>query len=729
MNATAELDAVFSAALDAHRAGRLREAQAGYRRVLQAKADHGPALHYLGALAHQAEQHDLAVSLIRQATAAEPSNALYHYNLGEAYRALGRHDDAASCYRQASALDSEWADPHFGLGTALYDQGKLDEAILAYQTAVDLAPDDAEAWSNLGNALMDRSGPGDRAEAERCYGRALEANPDFHDAAVNLGTALLSAKRTDEAIALYRQVLERDERVAAAHYNLGNALAAQRKTDEAIERYQRALSLQPNFPEAHDAMGLAYRTRREPAAAVESFLKAIAQRPAFAEAHHNLGGALVELRRFEDALNAYAEAIRIDPNFADPHNGTANALSQLGRLDEALAAVDRALELDPKLAEAHYTKGLLLEQKGQFEEALDWQRQAVALKPDLSEAHYHMAMSRRAKADEADLARLDDLIADPATTDRQRMNFHFALGKAADDAGDTETAWRHFEAANALKRAEAHFDKDNLEPYVSSLIETFSPEYFAARQAIGDPSEVPVFVLGMPRSGTTLVEQIIASHPAAHGAGELEEMGTLVAALPRLTGGLAAYPDAARLIDEKNARMIAGEYLRPLRARAPEAQRITDKMPGNFLRIGLIAVLFPKARIVHVRRDPLDTCLSCFFQHFGRGHHFSYDLTNLGLYYRQYERLMAHWARVLPGRVFDVRYEDVVSKQEDMSRALIAHCDLPWDPKCLAFHEHERQVRTASFWQVRQPLYASSVGRWRAYETHLGPLKAALGLP
>jgi hypothetical protein len=259
-------------------------------------------------------------------------------------------------------------------------------------------------------------------------------------------------------------------------------------------------------------------------------------------------------------------------------------------------------------------------------------------------------------------------------------------------------------------------------------MEIYSPDYFAARANIGETSEVPVFVLGMPRSGTTLVEQIIASHPAAHGAGELEELGWLAANMPKLTGGTAPYPEAARLIDATNAKSIAAQYLEPLIARAPAARRITDKMPGNFIRIGLIAVLFPKARIVHVRRHPLDTCLSCFFQHFGRGHHFSYDLGHLGHYYTQYQRLMAHWARVLPGRIFDVQYEDVVSKQEETSRAIIAHCGLDWDPKCLAFHEHERQVRTASFWQVRQPLYASSVGRWQAYEKHLGPLKAALGL-
>ena len=723
--ATPDTQEAFGRALEAHKAGRLREAQAGYRTVLQAKPDHAPALHYLGLLAHQAEQNDLAVSLIRQATAIDGANALYHYNLAESYRALGRHDDASSGYRQAILLEPEWADPHFGLGNALYGSGKLDLAILAYRTATDLAPGDAEAWSNLGNALMDT---GAREDAEASYRQAIAADPDYLLAQVNLGTALVSAKRLEEAVETFERVLARDETLAEAHYNLGNALTGLNRTDHAIASIQRALSLKPDFPEAYDALGLAYRTRREPTAAVEAFLKAIAQKPRFAEAHFNLGGALVELRRFADALNSFDAAIALDAEYAEPHNGKAGALSQMGRLDEALVAVERALELDAELAEGHYTKGLLLQQLGRFEEALEWQRQAVALNPELSEAHYHMVLSHRVKAGAEDIRRIEALLESASLSDRQRMNLHFALGKAADDAGSAETAWRHFHAGNELKKVEAHFDRDNLTPYVSNLIEIFDPAYFAARRDIGDDSQVPVFVLGMPRSGTTLVEQVLASHPAVHGAGELEELGQLVSDLPGIVGASADYPHAARLIDAANARPIAAHYLEPLRARAPNAARITDKMPGNFLRIGLIAALFPKARIVHVRRDPLDTCLSCYFQHFGRGHHFSYDLGNLGLYYREYERLMAHWRAVLPGRMFEIRYEDMVTDQEAQSRALIAHCGLEWDSRCLAFHEHERQVRTASFWQVRQPLYASSVGRWKAYEAHLAPLKAALGL-
>lgn len=719
------IDGLFSAAFEHHRAGRLREAQAGYRQVLQVKADHAPALHYLGLLAHQVEQHDLAVSFLRQAVAADGTVALYFHNLGEAYRALDRHEEAAASYRQSLALDESSADAHYALGNALYELGRLDEAIASYRRAVALAPHDAEALSNLGNALMDK---GEREEAETVYRQAIAADPGYLSAYVNLGSALLAGGRADEAIAMHRAALARNERMAEAHLNLGNALARKGSFDEAVSSFQRALSLEPRFAEAHNSLGLALRERREPSAACECFLKAIDCRPRYGEAHTNLGVALLDLRRLDDALGAFREAIKIDPNDAEAHCLLASTLGQRNRLEEAIGSAKRALELRPDLAKAHFTMGLLLEQQGKFEEAVEWQKQALALNPNLTEAHYHATLSRRAEGDAAEIGRIEALLAQDDLNDRQRMNLHFALGKAADDAGRFETAFTHYRAANECKKKDVSFDRENLEPYVDLLIEVFDKQYFVEHSGIGSESDRPVFILGMPRSGTTLVEQIIASHPEVHGAGELEDLGYVSASLPRTLDTELSFPLAATLITKDNARRLAEPYLEALRTHSATARRVTDKMPGNFLRVGLIAVLFPKARIIHTKRDPLDTCLSCYFQNFNRGMHFSYDLEDLGHYYRQYERLMAHWRTVLPGRLLEVQYEELIANQEAKSREIIAHCGLDWDPRCLAFHEHERQVRTASFWQVRQPLYASSVGRWRHYEKHLAPLKAALGL-
>ncbi len=720
----ADADAIFSDALAHHQAGRLREAQAGYRSALQAKADHAPSLHYLGLLAHQVGQNDLAVSLISRAVAADRGNALYAYNLGEAYRALEKFEQAVANYRQALALDPELADAHFALGNALYEQKRVEEAIAAYRRAVELTPDDPEAWSNLGNALMDRKA---QDEAGECYRRAIKADPSYLPAYINLGTVLIGAKRHDEAVALFRGVLARDEQVPEGHYNLGNALFALHKIDEAVASYQRALSLRPGFAEAHNALGLALQKRNDPSSATESFLKAIALKKDYVEAHTNLGSALVDLRRFDDALGALNEALRINPSHAEAHNQIASTLSLIGRIDEAIASARRALDAKPDFAEAHYMMGVLVEQQGKFDEAVEWQRKALALDPTLSEAHYHMTLSGRATKEGTGTAEMERLLETGNLDGRQRANLHFALGNAADHASDYERAFEHFRAANDLKKAEASFDEGGVAPYVDALIDAFDADYFAARQNIGSHSELPVFVLGMPRSGTTLAEQIIASHPRAFGAGELEHMGQLTSSLPELLQTPVPYPKAAELIDATNAKRVADHYLTALRERAPKADRIVDKMPLNFLRVGLIAALLPNARIIHTRRDPMDTCVSCYFQHFARGFHFSYDLANLGLYYREYERLMAHWHKVLPGRILDVQYETLIADQEAGIREIIGFCGLDWDSRCLAFHETDRQVRTASFWQVRQPLYASSVGRWRHYEKHLGPLKAALG--
>jgi len=260
------------------------------------------------------------------------------------------------------------------------------------------------------------------------------------------------------------------------------------------------------------------------------------------------------------------------------------------------------------------------------------------------------------------------------------------------------------------------------------VIATFGAEFFARTDRAGSQSELPVFIVGMPRSGTTLVEQILASHPMVHGAGELDYMRRIMQTLPERLGVQRPIPECAANIDTALAERIAEEHLQHLREHSASALRITDKTPSNFLRLGLIALLFPKARIIHCQRDPLDTCLSCYFLRFGQGQAFAYDLDDLGRYYRDCARLMEHWRRVLPSPLLEVPYEALVADQEGWSRRLIAFLGLDWDDRCLAFYRSERQVKTASVWQVRQPVYASSIGRWRRYAKHLGPLFAALGI-
>ncbi len=312
------------------------------------------------------------------------------------------------------------------------------------------------------------------------------------------------------------------------------------------------------------------------------------------------------------------------------------------------------------------------------------------------------------------------------------MSLHFALGKCYDDSGDYDKAFPHFMAGCKMKRAKLTYDPANAERQFAGLMEIFDQAAIdrlrGSGDPPGDPSGVPVFVLGMPRSGTTLTEQIIASHPDVYGAGELHD---LLRIAERNIGGATtpvSFPDNLRALDRQTLTAWGAEYVAGLKQRAPDAKRITDKMPANFFAVGLIHLMLPNAKIIHVNRNPVDTCLSCFTRLFNRKQEHTYDLAELGQYYVHYARLMDHWRKVLPAGAFlDVQYEDIVADQEAQARRLIAYCGLEWNDACLDFHNTKRSIRTASVTQVRQPIYTSSVERWRHYEKFLGPLLDALG--
>ena len=316
-----------------------------------------------------------------------------------------------------------------------------------------------------------------------------------------------------------------------------------------------------------------------------------------------------------------------------------------------------------------------------------------------------------------------------------RMQLDFALGKAYADLKDHDRSFRHLLAGNAAKRATIAYDEQAAFALFDRIESLFTPDLIAAKSGGGDPSPMPIFIIGMPRSGTTLVEQIIASHPVVYGAGELQNFNDVVLTVRGPDGNSLPYPEFVAALDAAALQQIGARYIALVRALAAKYERadtarITDKMPSNYYFAGLIHLALPNAKIIHTIRDPVDTCISCFSKLFSAEQNHTYDLSELGRYYRRYERLMAHWRSVLPaGCILDVRYEDIVSDVEQQARRIIAYCGLPWTDRCLSFHETERPVRTASATQVRQPIYSSAVGRWRVYEQHLGPLLDALQVP
>ncbi len=543
-------------------------------------------------------------------------------------------------------------------------------------------------------AAFDRQGR--TREAERVFRAILQLEPHHFGALHRLGKIAVRQKRPRDAERLLLRALAVDPNSAEAHSDLGMALMACKRHDDAMAHFVEALRLEPDLPEAHNNLGNALARLSRHDEAVPHYLKAIEVRPAFFEAHNNLGDAFAKLHRHEEAVACFHAALAIRPNLAEAHAGLGNELRTLGRLEESRLALAKAVELAPR--------------RGDF--------------------HSSLAESRRYTAGDPHLAAMAALAAGKEKLpDRDRLNLHFGLGKAYADIGEHEKAFRHLRDGNALKRSQTPYDESAALSMMARVRRVFTSGLIAQKAALGDPSSVPVFVVGMPRSGTTLVEQLLASHPKIAAAGERPY---LIDALNRLQwsdrSGIP-FPELTPSMGGKELREIAAGYLAALEPATPPVERITDKMPENFILAGLIHLVLPNARIVHARRNPLDTCFSCFSKLFAGGFDFVYDLAELGRYYRAYEALMDHWRRVLPpGVMLDVQYEELVADFGTQARRIVAFCGVEWDDRCLAFHETQRPVTTASAVQVRQPIYASSIGRWRPYAPMLRPLFEALEL-
>jgi tetratricopeptide (TPR) repeat protein len=394
---------------------------------------------------------------------------------------------------------------------------------------------------------------------------------------------------------------------------------------------------------------------------------------------------------------------------------------ELKRYEEALASYDRTLAIRPDFAEAYHGRGTVLRTFGHIEEARHLLEKAVALAPRKAEFYGSLVESKRFVYDDPELILINALANDmESLPEGDKIHLHFTLAKVYADLGQHEKSFNHLIDGNSLKRKQIIYDETAALAQLERMRELFTAEAMRKGRGLGHPSSVPVFIIGMPRSGTTLVEQILASHPKVYGAGELNDLEATMASLRGLDG---ARPG----LGGEELHRIGARYLKRIRAIAPAAERITDKMPANFRYAGLIHLALPKARIIHTRRDPIDTCLSCFSILFTHNQPFTYHLTELGRYYRAYAALMEHWREVLPlNTMLEVQYEELVDNFELLARRIVSHCSLEWNNACLEFYKTRRPVWTASAVQVRQPIYNSSVGRWRLHQGMLQPLIEAL---
>ena len=721
---------IFLAAFRLHQASRLAEAEQLYLQALDRDPAHAPSLHLLGVVAIQTGRPDRAVELIGKSLSLNPDNAQAYSNLGKVLQDLGRTDEALAACQRAVELKPDFDRALFNLGNMLRAVGRSEEAVEAYQRAVALTPAYTQAHYNLAAALGDL---GRNAEAVEAFHRAIESQPNFAAAYNNLGTLLSDLGRHSEAIEACSRAVELDPKLAPAHSNLGACLLDAGRIEDSIAACRRAIELKPDFAEAYSNLGNALRRQRRNGEAIEAYRRAIALKPAFVDAHNNLGAALHEEERFEEAIEACNRAIQIQPDLAEAHNNLAMALQRSSRTDEAIEACRKATGLNPSLADARANLAVLLLELGRGAEAAAAVEEALAIDPYSAHAWQVRVDLKTFKPGDPDIETMQAALASAEAHGvgaEGRMMLEFSLGKAWMDVGDADRAFAHLDAGNRLKRATYEYDVEAEARGLEAIAAAFTPELLQRFAGAGDPSEQPIFVVGMPRSGSTLVEQILASHPAVHGAGEVKALEQVLTAAAQRGEIAPSFVEMFATLTPATLAKLGRAYVDKLAALAPDKLRVANKMPANFRFAGLIHLMLPNARIVHSKRDPVDTCLSCYSKNFVGRQRFAYDLKELGTYYRAYDRLMAHWRAVLPAdRYLEVAYEDVVSDLEGQARRLVAFCGLEWDEACLKFHEAPRPVRTASVNQVRQPIYRSSLGRWKPYERHLAPLLDAIAGP
>ena len=676
--------------------------------------------------------------------------------------------DAAGAVRGAEALSiarsyaplKQDTDAWFLLATLEANCGTSAGLESALRQVLILAPDHRDANYNLGVLLQSRK---QSVAAIGHYRIALKSGA-YPQAQANLGLLMLEAGDGVGAIAMLEATVTSSPDLAEAQLNLGLAYIHASRYADAEQAFARVVAIDPANGKAQHSLGLCAESRGERARAEECYRQGIQHAPGFIDSYLRLGRLTALRGETQTSRAIYEAALRQDPRSVNALLVLGHLLSRMaangGDYGEADACYARAMAINAKDARIHYAFGWIAQSKGDAAAAIKHYRTALTLQPD-----YHEAMAGLSSVLERDGNLLDAratiapamshpephslvLLADAtlAKSQQERVmsaarlaarapheenahwqcDLYFALGKLRDELADYDAAFTAYAAGNAIERVP--FDHTANAAFFDRIIATYSRQAMPRLPRARNRSTAPVFIVGMPRSGTSLIEQILASHPQIFGAGELTAINYLMTHFDTESGDGKAFPEGATGARVAALSLVAEKHLAMLGKLDGHAVRITDKMPHNFICIGLIEQLFPGARIVHCTRDPIDTCLSIYFQHFNTHHPYANDLDALGRYYRQYEKLMQHWCAVTGLPMLEVRYEDVVADQEQVSRKLVDFCGVDWDDACLNFHATRRTVNTPSYQQVRKPIYQQSVARWKKYEAHLEPLLVALGV-
>jgi tetratricopeptide (TPR) repeat protein len=613
------------------------------------------------------------------------------------------------------------------VGLEEHRRGHIDRAARVYEAALAENPDSPDALHLVGLVSLQR---GDAQRALVMIGRAAAIRPRDAVIQANLAEVYRTIGDTDRAIECCQTAIRIQPQYPEAHFNLGLTYLHLDRVEEAIAQFREAVRQRPEFSAAHNSLGNALRQSGDKAAAFQCYQKAVWLDPSAAEARCNLGKMCAELGNAKDGLVHCREAVRLRPTMVAAHNNLGNVLQVLGRLEEAKESLLTALQLDPEQVATHASLAHVWEQLGEFDRAHAAIREVLKRDARHAGALARLAIRLRDKLADVDQGTIENLLADPALASEPRIQLLFGLAQALDAKGQFDRAAELSCEANALQVAELKkrgqaYDQSVHHAYVDDLIEVFTPAFFERTRGFGHESERPIFVVGLPRSGTSLTEQVLASHSRVFGAGELKLVQETLEALPGMFGRTDMALNALDQLDRDTTRRLAERHLAELAELDATSARIVDKMPENTLYLGFIATMFPSARIIHCRRDLRDIALSCWMLNFAEVR-WACDPEQIAARFAEYQRLMDHWRRTLPVPIFELEYETMVADLEGTARKLLEFCGLDWEPACLEFYRKQRPLRTPSVVQVRQPIYTSSVGRWKHYEQSLGPLFANL---
>lgn len=610
--------------------------------------------------------------------------------IAHAWRLL-KHDPTLAAQQAAEILkiNPQHAEAHFALGLAQAARGDHEAAVEALKRATELNPNLAAAWRALGDQLTLLE---DEQAADIAYAHAIRAG--VHDPQLMRAAIALCDGKLAIAEQALREHLRKYPTDPAGIRMLAEVAARLGRFEDAETLLRRCLELAPSFTAAR----------------------------------HNYALVLHRQSKATEALQQIDQLLAAEPDNPSYRFLKATALTRVGEYDAAIELYRAVLSKHGDNVRGWLSLGHACKTAGKAEESIAAYSKCIELAPSFGEAYWSLANMKTYRFGDEEIAAMRAELQRPQLREEDRFHLHYALGKAFEDRSQHRDAFEHYDQGARLRRKSVAYSADETTRFTDRLINFFTPEVFATRRGQGAPAPDPIFIVGLPRSGSTLIEQILSSHSAVEGTMELPDVMMLA---KRLAGGKAregAYPETIAQLSPAALRALGQEYLTRTRVqRKTDKPYFIDKMPNNFQHVGLIALMLPNAKIIDARRHPVAACFSAYKQHFARGQAFSYDLTDLGRYYADYVRLMDHYGAVLPGRIHRVAYENVIADTESEIRSLLAFCGLPFEPACLEFHSNPRAVRTASSEQVRQPLYRDAVEQWRNYEPWLGPLKKALG--